>query len=71
VCLEATNKRSNVFEILISNFFLARKMICATKGLCPKYWPFDCQKSFAYVVCEKCVVEMFDYAFVSKDSLSF
>jgi hypothetical protein len=46
-------------------------MICATKGLCAKYWPFDCQKSFAYVVCEKCVVEMFDYAFVSKDSLSF
>jgi hypothetical protein len=48
----------------------SRNMMRSKKSLC-KILDFKCQKSFAYVICGKCVVEKIDYAFTSEGSLAF
>ncbi len=65
-------KKPNVFGGSISNMqsIPSRNMMWSKKSLC-KILDFNYQKSFAYVVCGKCVVEKIDYAFTSKGSLAF
>ncbi len=38
---------------------------CVKKNVFARPWSFDCEKSFAYVICEKYIVEVIVYAFVS------
>jgi len=36
-----------------------------------KFWPFDNKKSFAFAIFEKCMVEMFGYAFMFANGIPF
>jgi hypothetical protein len=36
-----------------------------------KSWFFSCEKSIAIAVCEKCLVQMFNFTFMSLSCLSF
>jgi len=36
-----------------------------------KFWPFDNKNSFAFAIFEKCMVEMFGYAFMFANGVPF
>ncbi len=42
-----------------------------TKTIIAKPWPFDCQKSPTYWICEKHMIETFCNAFMSTSCVSF
>ncbi len=58
-----------LFPIFLLQMNFSRKMMCNRHN----FWRFrvpNCEKSFAFVVCAKCLVKTFQYAFVSKSCFS-
>jgi hypothetical protein len=59
-----------VGQFLKKNLFLKKKG-CATKRNFKRLGPFDCQEQFTNSICGKHVVEMFNFAFMSKIKFPF
>jgi hypothetical protein len=47
-----------------------KKIMCNEKTFA-RPWPFNCEKSIAIAICGKCLVQIFDFTFVSLSCFPF